>query len=207
MKMLKLLIGVLMILLVSGCLVKATVPIMDVSMPPPTIAKKLPLRVAILISDTLENTTITDKPQGDAGWNVTYTFLLGLMLKKSTLNNFSVVFDKIILIKNKPFPSDIDFVIIPTIENFRYRFKGMAIEVNTSVKIVVLDNQGVNLFEFSGNKSGENIYKTSVSSMNEAAGLAAAESMEYAIQEIVEAMAMSPEINAYAQKSSNSFNK
>ena len=145
--------GVLIIFLLSflivGCAVSpySNVPMGDVTEVPPDIVQKIPLNVAILITDQMENYSVDSFP-------------LGQMIKDNVLNMLSPAFNKAVLVKGKPYPQEIDAIIIPKIENFQHWFEGMGpgrgkFNAKISIKVAVYDKRGILVWErtISSNKA------------------------------------------------------
>ncbi len=199
-------LGVLIIFLLSfltvGCAGHHDIPMVDVSATPPDIIQKIPLNVAILISDELENYTFTG---ADNGYGGTHTFPLGQMIKKNALDMLSPAFNKAVLVKGKPYyPQDIDAIVIPKVEKFQSFFEGgfkMNAYAKISIKLAVYDMKGIPVWEgiISPPKvTGKTMSFPSHEVASEAIGIVAAESVVAVLQEAAKVISSSPEIHTFA---------
>ena len=141
MKRLGVLIIFLLLFLTEGCAVPqhSNVPTEDVTATPPDIVQKIPLNVAILITDQMESYSVDSLP-------------LGQMISKNVFNILSPAFNKAVLVKGKPYPQEIDAIIIPKVEKFQHWFEGMGpgqgkFLVNISVKVAAYDMKGMLVWE------------------------------------------------------------
>lgn len=198
--------GVLIIFLLSfltvGCAGHYNIPIVDVTATPPDIVQKIPLNVAILITDQMENYTFTGQANESSMYG-TYTFPFGQMIKKNVFDILSPAFNKAVLVKGKPYPQDIDAILIPKVEKFQHwydsagAFKGKAL-AKISIKLAVYDMKGMLVWEgiISSPKVGK-IYSMSGNEFLEATGSVAAESVVAALQEAAKVIISSREIHTF----------
>jgi hypothetical protein len=98
MKRVGVLIIFLLLFLTVGCAGHYNVPIVDVTATPPDIVQKIPLNVAILMTDQMEKYTSTVRDNNDL-LGTTYTFPLGQMIKKNALDILSPAFNNAVLVK------------------------------------------------------------------------------------------------------------
>ena len=204
MKRLGVLIIFLLPFLTMGCAGAGhyDIPMVDVSATPPDIIQKIPLNVAIVISDELENYTFTgqeDKPTGE-----TYTFPLGQMIKKNIFNILSPAFNKAVLVKGKPYPQDIDAIVIPKVEKFSHGYAGAGTFKTKAyariyIKLTVYDMKGMPVWEgiIGSPKAPEKIAPMSMNEILKATGSVAAESVVTALQEAAKVITSSREIHAF----------
>ena len=196
-----------------------TAPMVDVTLPPQAIVRKIPMKVAIVIPDEVENYTFTGKPQtpgqlaGDTeiGWNTVMTFPVGQMLKKCAPEALSQIFEEAILIKDGSYPQDIDAVVFPTIEGFQYWYtiisdrnpfnRQWESHAKTYIKLTVTDRKGMLLWEktLSSPQVKGNIFNSNKAyEFPETSGKAAAISIATAFRDAARKIAGSREIHAYA---------
>lgn len=199
--------GVVIIFLLSfltvGCAGHYNVPIVDVTATPPDIVQKIPLNIAILITDQMENYTFTG--QTDNSLEGTFTFLLGQMIKKNVFNILSPVFNKAVLVKGKPYPQDIDAIVIPKVEKFQHWYAGAGAVTGKalakiSIKLAVYDMKGMLVWEgiiSSPKIPGKTYSMMSGNEFLEATGSAAAESVVAVLQEAAKVITFSREIHAF----------
>ncbi|MEK6652990.1 MAG: hypothetical protein AABY50_08675, partial [Nitrospirota bacterium] len=151
MKRLGMLIIFLLLFLTVGCAGHYNVPMVDVTATPPDIVQKIPLNVAILITDQMENYTFTGQANESSIYG-TYTFPFGQMIKKNIFDILSPVFNKAVIVKGKPYPQDIDAIVIPKVEKFQHwyvgagAFTGKAV-AKISIKLAVYDMKGMLVWE------------------------------------------------------------
>ncbi len=197
--------GVLIIFLLSfltvGCAGHHDIPMVDVTATPPDIIQKIPLNVALLISDELENYTFTG---ADNGYGGTHTFPLGQMIKKNALDMLSPAFNKAVLVKGKSYyPQDIDAIVIPKVEKFQSLFEGgfkMNAYAKISIKLAVYDMKGMPVWEgiiSSPKVTGKTMSFPSHEVASEAIGIVAAESVVAVLQEAAKVISSSPQIHAF----------
>lgn len=198
--------GVLIIFLLPfltvGCAGHYNVPMVDVTATPPDIVQKIPLNVAILITDQMENYTFTGETANAIG---TFTFPLGQMIKKNVFNILSPAFNKAVLVKGKPYPQDIDAIVIPKVEKFQYGFDGAGFAkakalAKISIKLAVYDMKGMLIWEgiiSSPKVPGKTYSLTSGDEFLEATGGVAAESVVAALQEAAKVITSSREIHTF----------
>ncbi|MDO9287202.1 MAG: caspase family protein, partial [Thermodesulfovibrionales bacterium] len=198
-------LGVLIIFLLSfltvGCAGHYNIPMVDVTATPPDIVQKIPLNVAILITDQMENYTFTGHANESSIYG-TYTFPFGQMIKKHIFDILSPAFNKAVLVKGKPYPQDIDAIVIPKVETFQHwyvgaggAFRGKAV-AKISIKLAVYDMKGMLVWEgIISSPKVEKIY--SMNDFWEATGSVAAESVVAALQEAAKVITSSREIHAF----------
>ncbi|MDP2277209.1 MAG: hypothetical protein Q8K51_03205, partial [Nitrospirota bacterium] len=199
MKRLGMLIIFLLLSLTVGCAGHYNIPIVDVTATPPDIVQKIPLNVAILITDQMENYTFTGQTANEI--EGTYTFPFGQMIKKNIFNILSPAFNKAVLVKGKPYPQDIDAIVIPKVEKFQHgyghagAFTGKAV-AKISIKLAVYDMKGMLVWEgIISSPKMEKIYP--LMDFLEATGGVAAESVVAALQEAAKVITSSREIHAF----------
>jgi uncharacterized caspase-like protein len=141
-------IGLSLFLLAAGCTLHNNVPVADIKADPPHV-KKIPLNVAILIPEQIENYTFNNQHR-IGGYNIETTYPLGRLLKKASSEIFPYVFDQAILIKGEPYPPDIDAVIIPTLGEFSPHYNNVyprSFTARISLKVVLIGPQGRSLWD------------------------------------------------------------
>jgi len=179
------------------------VPMVDVPATPPDIIQKLPLNAAILITDQMENYTFTG--QTDKSMEGTFTFPLGQMIRKNIFDMLSPAFNKAVLVKSKPYPQDIDIVVIPKVEKFQHWYVGAGAVtgkalVKISIKFAVYDMKGTLVWEgiVSSPRVPEKTYSLfDGNEFMEATGSAAAESVVAVLQKAAQVITSSREIHAF----------
>ncbi|MDO8747244.1 MAG: caspase family protein, partial [Thermodesulfovibrionales bacterium] len=161
---------------------------------------KIPLNAAILITDQMENYTFTGQANESSIYG-TYTFPFGQMIKKNVFDILSPAFNKAVLVKGKPYPQDIDAIVIPKVEKFQHwyvgsgAFTGKAF-AKISIKLAVYDMKGMLVWEgIISSPKVEKIY--SMNDFLEATGSVAAESVIAALQEAAKVITSSREIHAF----------
>jgi len=199
--------GVLIIFLIpfltAGCAMHFDIPMVDVTATPSDIVQKIPLNVAILMTDQMEKYTFTGQTANEI--EGTFTFPLGQMIKKNVLNVLSPAFNKAVLVKSTQYPQDIDAIVIIKVEKFQHGYdsagfaKGEAL-AKIDIKLAVYDIKGVVIWE--GIISSPKIQGKTYSAMSEnefleATGSAAAESVVAALQEAAKAITSSREIHTF----------
>jgi hypothetical protein len=209
----------LLLFLGAGCgyaTVMTASPV-EVKVPTPAIAQKMPLKAAVLFPDQDENYTFVGKPQtpgikmGDtqAGWNITMNLPLGQMEKKGILDGFSQAFDKVVQVKTNDYPADVDLIVIPKHGHFQYWYKIISSNIfarqweakaRISMKFRVLDKKGMLLWEkevVSPDIGGVLLHADKVDEFPPATANAAAGSIAAALREALNAMVSAREIHAY----------
>ncbi len=199
-------LGVLIIFLLSfltvGCAGHYNVPMVDVTATPPDIVQKIPLNVAILITDQMENYTFTGQANESSIYG-TYTFPFGQMIKKNVFDILSPAFNKAVLVKGKPYPQDIDAILIPKVEKFQHWYVGAGAFTEKalakiSIKLAVYDMKGMFVWEgIISSPKVEKIYSMSKDDFLEATGIVAAESVVAALQEAAKVITSSREIHTF----------
>lgn len=206
-----------LLLLMTGCTMTMPAPIVDVAVPPQAIVRKIPMKVAIVIPDEVENYTFTgepqtpDKPAGDmeTGFNVVMTFPVGQMLKKCAPEALSQIFEETVLIRDGSYPQDIDAVAFPTIEGFQYWYTIISSNpFNTQweshakiyIKLTITDKKGILLWEktLSSPQVKGKVFYPNKTGLQETSGKAAAMSIATAFRDAARKIAGSREIHAYA---------
>jgi len=136
MKRLGMFIIFLLPFLTVGCAGHYNIPMVDVTVTPPDIVQKIPLNVAILITDQMENYTFTGQANESSIYG-TYTFPFGQMIKKNVFTILSPAFNKAVIVKGKPYPQDIDVIIVPKVEKFQhgYASAGFGFKANLIVSV------------------------------------------------------------------------
>ena len=203
MKRLGVLIIFLLLFLTVGCAGHYNIPMVDVTATPPDIVQKIPLNVAILITDQMENYTFTGQANESSIYG-TYTFPFGQMIKKNVFDILSPAFNKAVLVKGKPYPQDIDAILIPKVEKFQHwyvgasAFTGKAL-AKISIKLAVYDMKGMLVWEgIISSPKVEKIYsEPDTSEFLEATGSVAAESVVAALQEAAKVITSSREIHTF----------
>ena len=203
MKRLGVLIIFLLPFLTVGCAGHYNVPMVDVTATPPDIVQKIPLNVAILITDQMENYTFTGQANESSIYG-TYTFPFGQMIKKNVFDILSPAFNKAVLVKGKPYPQDIDAILIPKVEKFQHwyvgagAFTGKAV-AKISIKLAVYDMKGMLVWEgIISSPKVEKIYSAPITGeFLEATGGVAAESVVAALQEAAKVITSSREIHTF----------
>jgi|GEM_PF-1003612 len=187
--------------LLAGCVPHYNMPMSDVTATPPDIIQKIPLNVAILIPDELENLTFSGGNAGEGR----YTLPLGQMVKKNAFDMLSPAFNKAVLIKGKPYPQDIDAIIIPKfhkLEHWRESAGTSRIKIfgQTSIKLAVYNMKGMPIWE--GIISSPKVPGKTVSQWSfdwlEATGSVSAESVVAVFQEAAKVLSSSREIHMFA---------
>ncbi len=208
-----------LLLLMTGCTMTMTAPIVDVAVPPQAIVRKIPMKVAIVIPDEVENYTFTgepqtpDKPVGDleTGFNVVMTFPVGQMLKKCAPEALSQIFEEAVLIKDGSYPQDIDAVVFPTIEGFQYWYTIISSSpFNTQweshakiyIMLTITDKKGMLLWEetLSSPQVKGKVFYPNKTGLQETSGKAAAISIATTFRDAARKIAGSREIHAYASE-------
>ena len=170
----------------AGCSFNYTAPLMDIRPEVPFAGNKE--QVAILIPPPVQNYAPVAKDEGPIGLLGSMAFPLGQLVKKTSLDVFSRVFDKVILIEGKPYPADIGGIIIPTVEEFHYHIvygSGGSQYVNTSITLNILftDREGRRVWQ--GRVKSPSIqeqYYMSSGSLPRAAGASAAKAVAEAFK-------------------------
>ncbi len=195
-----------------------TAPMVDVTLLPQVIVRKIPIKVAIVIPDEVENYTFTGKPQTpgqpsgemEIGFNTVMTFPVGQMLKKCAPEALSQIFEEAVLIKNGSYPQDIDAVVFPTIEGFQYWYtiisdsnpfnRQWESHAKTYIKLTVTDRKGMLLWEetLSSPQVKGKVFSPNKTGLQETSGKAAAMSVATAFRDAARKIAGSREIHAYA---------
>ncbi len=200
-------LGMLIIFLLSsltvGCAGHYNVPMVDVTATPPDIVQKIPLNVAILITDQMENYTFTGQANESSIYG-TYTFPFGQMIKKNIFDILSPAFSKAVIVKGKPYPQDIDVIIVPKVEKFQHWYVGAGaftatVVAKISIKLAVYDMKGALVWEgIISSPKVEKIYSAPVTGdFLGATGSVAAESVVAALQEAAKVITSSREIHAF----------
>src|SRR3989338_10577340 len=99
----------------------------------------------------MENYTFTGQVNESSIYG-TYTFPFGQMIKKNVFTILSPAFNKTVIVKGKPYPQDIDVIIVPKVEKFQHWYvdagfaKGKAL-AKISIKLAVYDMKGMLVWE------------------------------------------------------------
>ena len=205
----------------AGCGTVMTASPVDVKVPTPAIAQKMPLKTVVLISDQDENYIYVGPPKtpggpkGDfeMGWNIDAIHLpLGQMEKKGILDGFSQAFEKVVLVKSNDYPADVDLIVIPKHVHFQYWYKNIPksslifipsqweANARISMKFRVVDKKGMLLWEkevVSPDTGGVLLNPMKTDEIPSATARAAAGAIGAAIREALNAMASAREIHAY----------
>lgn len=216
----------LLLFLGAGCATVMTASPVDVKVPTPAIAQKMPLKAVVLISDQDENYTFVGPPQTpglekgkmEMGWNIKAIHLpLGQMEKKGILDGFSQAFEKVVLVKSNDYPADVDLIVIPKHVHFQYWYKNIPksslnpfsfqweAKARISMKFRVVDKKGMLLWEkevVSPDTGGVLLNPNKTDEFPPATASAAAGSIGAAIREALNAMASAREIHAYISEKS-----
>jgi len=216
----------LLLFLGAGCGTVMTASPVDVKVPTPAIAQKMPLKAVVLISDQDENYTYVGPPKtpggpkGDfeMGWNIDAIHLpLGQMEKKGILDGFSQAFEKVVLVKSNDYPADVDLIVIPKHVHFQYWYKNIPksslifipsqweANARISMKFRVVDKKGMLLWEkevVSPDTGGVLLNPMKTDEIPSATANAAAGAIGAAIREALNAMASAREIHAYISEKS-----
>ena len=206
-----------LLLLMTGCTMTMTAPMVDVTLPPQAIVWKIPMKVAIVIPDEVENYTFTgepqtpDKPAGDMeiGWDIVMTFPVGQMLKKCAPDALSQIFEEAVLIKDGAYPQDVDAVVFPTIEGFQYWYtiisnnpfnRQWESHAKAYIKLTITDRKGMLLWEetLSSPQVKGKVFSPNKTGLQETSGKAAAMSVATAFRDAARKITGSREIHAYA---------
>jgi hypothetical protein len=210
----------LLLFLGGGCATVMTASPVDVKVPTPAIAQKMPLKAAVLISDPEENYAFVGTPQTpgiakgemEKGWNLTLNLPLGQMEKKGILDGFSQAFEKVVLVKSNDYPTDTDLIVIPKHVHFQYWYKIIPksswvfippqweANARISMKFRVVDKKGMLLWEkevVSPDTGGVLLNPMKRDEIPPATASAAAGSIGAAVREALNAMASAREIHAY----------
>jgi hypothetical protein len=202
-----------------GCATNFMVPVVDVPPLTPSIAQKIPLKVAVVIPEEVEAATFAGPPDlaisDGIGRGVSASFPLGKMLQNEAPDVFSSVFTAVVLARGSPYPQDIDAVILPSIDHFQYWYTmadSSLLEANwlsharASLQVRVLDKSGTLLFEKTvssdslAQTEGKIYHRNERQEIQEVTGRAAAESIAAALENSAKFISMSPEIQAYASE-------
>ncbi|KAF0144379.1 MAG: polysaccharide deacetylase [Nitrospirae bacterium] len=200
-------LGMLVIFLLSsltvGCAGHYNVPMVDVTATPPDLVQKIPLNVAILITDQMENYTFTGQANESSIYG-TYTFPFGQMIRKNIFDILSPAFNKAVIVKGKPYPQDIDVIIVAKVEKFQHWYVGAGaftatVVAKISIKLAVYDMKAALVWEgIISSPKVEKIYSAPVTGdFLGATGSVAAESVVAALQEAAKVITSSREIHAF----------
>jgi len=178
-----------------GCAIQSNYNIqpVDTNTAPIDIVEGIPLNAVLLISNQMENYQQTVEDPHDL-LGTKYTFPMGQIIKKYAPKILSSVFNKVEVVKGKPYPADAEVVIVPKVEHFSLRMPpaGFSKEAvaKISLGITVYDVKGQFIWEYTATspevKGGRTFIRTS--DMLEVTGAAAAKAVAIALQQTVKAM-------------------
>ena len=151
----------------------------------------------------MENYTFTGQANESSMYG-TYTFPFGQMIKKNVFTILSPAFNKAVIVKGKPYPQDIDVIIVPKVEKFQHWYGGAGaftatVVAKISIKLAVYDMKGMLVWEgIISSPKVEKIYSAPITGeFLEATGGVAAESLVAALQEAAKVITSSREIHTF----------
>ncbi|MDD5712052.1 MAG: hypothetical protein PHY31_04745, partial [Smithellaceae bacterium] len=176
------------ILLLAGCAAQLNVPVADIQAPPVNIRKQLPIKVAVELPP---ESTVYTRASGSGS----VTIQSGRLVRKFAQNVFPELFDEVTFIDGKPYPDDVDAIVIPTIESFNFDGIqvalgfGMKFSAKITMKVTMLTAQGMRVWSHvvSATKESHDVvspYIPVAELVGEASTLATAEAIQEAAQEI-----------------------
>ena len=178
------------------------IPVVDVVANPPDVIQQMPLNVAILMTDQMENFIYTGNT--DVSEQGTFSFPLGQMIKKNSLSVLSPAFNKAVIVKGKPYPEDTDVIIMLNVENFKHSFQGLG---PMTSKVLARVSVGAAMYQADGKLIWKDVVNSPVASVQysafsggqwmDATGKAAAESVVGALQETAKAMTAAQSVQAF----------
>lgn len=110
----------------AGCAFHHNIPMADIQIPPSSLRKKVPIKVAIELPSESSVFTKTNSSGGQD------TIPSGRLLRKFATETLPEIFDETEFIDRKPYPQDVSAVIIPVIENFS--FEGIQVALGFGMK-------------------------------------------------------------------------
>lgn len=207
MKRLFLLISALFSIFVVGCAFHHRLPAADVSIAPPAVAQKIPMKVAVVVD---ENYTADKTESLGGGMTETLTVPFGQLMKKASLDVLPHIFEKVVFVQGQSYPPDIDAIYTPAIKDFGWSKKDetpflsftMKIKFGASVSLRsgLTDLKGIAIWEKTTNSPVATRMLTGMSGEQwlKWQGEAFAEAVAEAMKEASKEMLSSREIYAYA---------
>jgi hypothetical protein len=195
----------LLLFLTAGCAMRYNVPLADIQSSPPSVIKKIPLRVGVLIAD--ENYMLS-KEWHQRGTPVTCTLdvPMGQMLKKASLATLPYYFEGVEWVKGEPYPPHIEALFVPTVKDFEYDFvsaPGFAksrCDIRVSMKALMADSKGMSVWEkvIRTEVKGEPYGVPSTKAFEEMTGRAVSQAMVAALTEAAKEITQSREVQLLA---------
>jgi tetratricopeptide (TPR) repeat protein len=191
----------LAILMISGCTtLHINVPAVDSeSIPTASNAKKIPLNVAVRIDEKETYRHFIKDPAPFLTVDREYTFPVGQIIEKTSLNVFSPFFSKVELIAGKARPEGIDAIIIPSFQKLKFKEQGGLIERNTlsvTLKVALLDSREIIMWEKMINSP--EVVKKGFTVSVEDIGKGMTEAIIVALEEAAKEISGSPDVQALA---------
>jgi len=105
----------------AGCTVKVPVTPLETNELKPY--QKLPVKAALLITPETKNYIFKGRPESFVGSARPHNFPLGNMLEKASLQIFSQIFEKIVLVRTTQEAGQYEVYLEPKIEDFHFQYK------------------------------------------------------------------------------------
>jgi hypothetical protein len=182
-------------------------PAADVSITPPAVAQKIPMKVAVVVDD---NYTADKTENLGGGMTETLTVPFGYLVKKASLDVLPYVFEKVVFVHGQSYPPDIDAIYTPAIKDFTWSKKDetpflsftpkIKFGASVSLRSALTDLKGIAIWEKITNSPVATRMLTGMSSEQwlKWQGEAFAEAVAEAMKEASKEMISSREIYAYA---------
>ena len=195
------LIMVVAILVTSGCTtLHINVPAEDsVVSPVASNAKKIPMNISVLTDEKETYKHFIKDPSPLLTVDREYTFPVGRIIEKTSLNAFSPFFNKVELIAGKARPEGIDAVVIPSFQKLQFKEQSGPVDRRTlsvTLKVAVLDSREITLWEKMIHSP--EVVKKGFTVSVEDIGKGTTEAIMAALQEAAKEIAGSPDVQALA---------
>ncbi len=103
--------------------------------------KKLPLKVALIIPEEIENYVLQSKPSDESG--PLHIFPLGESLQSISKKSYSQIVEELQIVRSLPKEDLFDFSIEPKIKKFEFGYKGVEFWTKVSLSIRIYDGTKV----------------------------------------------------------------
>jgi len=187
-------IGVLAVLLTAGCVSHLNIPVANVSSVPPSIGKPIPLKVAIELP-----------PESSVLTKDTYTVPSGRLMRKYATEVLPSLFEQTQIVGGKPYPADVDAVLIPTMENATFQGIqvalgfGMKYDATVTLKVNMVTPDSMRIWSRIGSatRTSRSVVSPYIP-VEELVGEATTKAAMEAFREMAKEISLAREVNAYA---------
>jgi len=213
MKKLNYFILALSFLLMSGCAIVHTIPVVDVSVTPP-YGDKIPIKVAVVLPDANFVLSNTRGLGGLGGGSLTETIPAGKLVRHISQSVLPYLFKEVEFVQNDLHPPGINALLIPTIEDFRFEFESVAMGfgaqliANVSLKGAMSDETGSPIWEqvVTASKTSRSVVSPIIP-LEQLKGEALADALAGAFTKLARELRFSRDIRSYVASKNSSGDK